>query len=185
MLKIEIKDPTIRIRPSIQLVDYLKTLKREPKIPKNIQQLIGKKTSVFDENIDFITNLNKNESELFQKVLKAPIEREENSTEPQENGSKVETPLLESYDLKWLLTVLQKRREDDPKTPYLHELMQGSDVILPKNEYQERNPELEARCQRLRREQEQRMYDQMTKNVDNVRRPQPDESIGAQSKGKI
>lgn len=46
-----------------------------------------------------------------------------------------------------------------------------------------RNPELEARVQRLKKEQEDREYRAMTKNVDTVRMRHPDDSIGYQSEG--
>lgn len=90
-------------------------------------------------------------------------------------------PYLSTSDLKWIFNLLQERRKIDPDIPYLNELLQGSEMILPENHYVERNPELEERCKRLRKEQEQREYNKMTKNVDNVRKRDPEDTIGYQS----
>lgn len=49
---------------------------------------------------------------------------------------------------------------------YLHELMEGSDLVLPENIPEPRNAELEARCQKLRAQMENRQYKDMVKNVD-------------------
>ncbi|CAB3369960.1 Hypothetical predicted protein [Cloeon dipterum] len=58
----------------------------------------------------------------------------------------------------------------------------GFTIELPEPQQQPRNPQLEARCQRLRREQEAREYRQMTKSVDAARRKEPEESIAFQMK---
>lgn len=63
----------------------------------------------------------------------------------------------------------------------LHDFVRGSTICVPENKVPERNPELEKRCQQLQREQENRMYRDMTKNVDSVRRTHPEDSIGYQS----
>ncbi|KAL1397837.1 hypothetical protein pipiens_009443 [Culex pipiens pipiens] len=55
-------------------------------------------------------------------------------------------------------------------------------LILPENEQQKRNAELEARCQKLRKEQEAREYEAMTRNVDNVRTHMPQDTIAFQMK---
>lgn len=89
---------------------------------------------------------------------------------------------LNLNDMKWLNNHLIERRRNGAETVYLHELLEGSKLILPKNEIIERNPELEARCQRLKREQDERSYQTMTRNVDCSRTKAPDDSIGYQSK---
>ena len=48
----------------------------------------------------------------------------------------------------------------------IHELLSESQIILPKYEPPVRNPDLEARIQRLRFEQENREYRHMTRSVD-------------------
>ena len=59
-------------------------------------------------------------------------------------------------DVKWIVSSL-------PDTPA--SMLMSSDLVLPSPEFAERNPELEARCQKLRAEQENRQYDAMTGNV--------------------
>lgn len=89
--------------------------------------------------------------------------------------------LLNLNDLKWLHAYLNTKRKSDAAVGYLHEALEGSKLILPQNEIIERNPELEARCKRLRREQEDREYSNMTRNVDCSRQHLPDETISYQS----
>ncbi|XP_078598302.1 vacuolar ATPase assembly protein VMA12-like isoform X1 [Branchiostoma floridae x Branchiostoma japonicum] len=60
---------------------------------------------------------------------------------------------------------LQERLEDGEKKQYLHELLEGSDVFFPPVETPPRNPELVARLERLKREQENRQYAQMTRDM--------------------
>lgn len=91
--------------------------------------------------------------------------------------------MLSLNDLKWLNVVLAKRRRDvDDFNVYLHDLLATSQVLLPKNEIHKRNPELEARCVRLRLEQDARVYNAMTKNVDSSRKQMPEDTIAYQSK---
>lgn len=89
---------------------------------------------------------------------------------------------LNLNDLRWINRYLTEQRQIDESAGYLHELLEGSKLVLPQNEIIERNPELEARCQRLRREQDERSYKTMTKNVDCSRTHAPDDTISYQSK---
>uniref|UniRef100_A0A182TS27 Endoplasmic reticulum-based factor for assembly of V-ATPase n=1 Tax=Anopheles melas TaxID=34690 RepID=A0A182TS27_9DIPT len=89
---------------------------------------------------------------------------------------------LNLADLKWLYGALRDLRQTDPTVPYLHALLAGCRLKLPENPICERNPELEARCQRLRKEQEDREYHRMTKNVDSIRKHMPEETISYQMK---
>lgn len=91
--------------------------------------------------------------------------------------------ILHLNDLKWLNALLvEKRKLNDNNPEYLHVLLEDATLLLPKNEIQERNPELEARCVRLRQEQNARVYNAMTRNVDSSRRQIPDDTIAFQSK---
>lgn len=89
---------------------------------------------------------------------------------------------LNLNDLKWLNKYLGERRTDNDESVYLHELIGHSDVILPQNEYVERNPELEKRCQKLKREQEEQSYRAMTRNVDLRQQHIPSDTISYQRK---
>lgn len=64
----------------------------------------------------------------------------------------------------------------------LHEWLAKCEINLPEPPVVPRNPELEARVQRLKLEQQERDYQNMTKNVDASRVKYPDETIGAQGK---
>lgn len=86
-------------------------------------------------------------------------------------------------DLKWLhICLTEKRNVDSNCKIYLHELLEDSKLILPQNEIIERNPELEARCVKLRLEQDARRYRAMTKNVDTTKKHVPEDTIAYQSK---
>jgi hypothetical protein len=51
------------------------------------------------------------------------------------------------------------------KEKYFHEILAGSDLFVPAYHEPERNPELNERIERLKAEQANREYDEMTKNV--------------------
>ncbi|XP_053375040.1 transmembrane protein 199-like [Mercenaria mercenaria] len=54
----------------------------------------------------------------------------------------------------------------DGKKIYLHELIEGSDLCLPEVKPKPRDAELEARCQKLRAQLENKKYEEMVKNID-------------------
>ncbi|CAG9796756.1 unnamed protein product [Diatraea saccharalis] len=89
---------------------------------------------------------------------------------------------LTTSDIDWLYNYIKERRSKHDDIPYLHELLEGSNIELPKNEVIKRNPVLEARCVKLRAQQEAREYRKMTKGVDNVRLRFPEDSISYQLK---
>lgn len=89
---------------------------------------------------------------------------------------------LTTSDIDWLYTYLQdQKKKGADNVPYLHTLLEGSDIRTPKNQRIKRNPVLEARCVKLRAQQEAREYRKMTKSVDNVRLRFPEDSISYQS----
>ncbi|KAJ8949637.1 hypothetical protein NQ318_010053 [Aromia moschata] len=85
--------------------------------------------------------------------------------------------LITEEDRLFIKSVKVENRDSEDKM-YLHELLEGSEIILPKNEEIPRNEELERRCQRLKAEQQNRDYFQMTKNVDRVRKKLPEDTFG-------
>ncbi|XP_033747376.1 transmembrane protein 199-like [Pecten maximus] len=69
------------------------------------------------------------------------------------------------------------------KQRYLHEVLQDSDINLPCVKLPPRNPELEARIQKLKAEQENKRYKEMTRNVDKSQKDCMDKmNIGAEVK---
>jgi hypothetical protein len=79
-------------------------------------------------------------------------------------------------DLQWV----KKRLSGHGR--FLCQMLKGTETILPSPPVESRNPVLEARCERLRREQEDREYRSMTKMVDAVRVRHPEDTIAFQSK---
>lgn len=69
---------------------------------------------------------------------------------------------LTTQEIKWCHTKMRERGIPDR----IYELLNESEIVLPKYEPPPRNSELEARVQRLRFEQENREYKAMTRSVD-------------------
>lgn len=88
---------------------------------------------------------------------------------------------LDSEDsLKLLFDEIRWIRENLEFSSPFHEWLANCTIELPKPPITPRNPELEARVQRLKLEQQERDYQSMTRNVDSVRVKYPDESIASQ-----
>ncbi|KRY92359.1 EH domain-containing protein 1 [Trichinella pseudospiralis] len=66
------------------------------------------------------------------------------------------------------LRVLKLLKMRFPNEVSVYKWLRSGEIILPTLPKRERNPELEARIQKLKKEQEQREYDRMTSNVDVV-----------------
>lgn len=67
-----------------------------------------------------------------------------------------------------------------PTGKHIYQLLENCDVILPAPEVVPRNPELEARIQKLKVMEEERKYQDMTRNVDTRRARHPEDSIAYQ-----
>ena len=80
---------------------------------------------------------------------------------------KIET--LSILDVTWIQNYMSQNgselQKNWPKFKYFHELMEESTVILPEPQIPPRNPDLEARIQRLKVQQAERDYKRMTQNV--------------------
>uniref|UniRef100_A0A0C9RYI2 TMEM199_0 protein n=1 Tax=Fopius arisanus TaxID=64838 RepID=A0A0C9RYI2_9HYME len=90
--------------------------------------------------------------------------------------------LLKIKDIKWLNEFLIEYRKKTDTKVYIHELLEGADVILPEPKVTPRNPVLEARIQKLTAQQSAREYEAMTKGVDPIRKYYPEDTISYQSK---
>ena len=73
--------------------------------------------------------------------------------------------IVEVSELKELKQILDERKTK----VHFHELLSKCEVILPTPDYAPRNPELEARVQKLKAEQENREYDRMVDNVNSAK----------------
>lgn len=192
-------DTTIKILPSDKLVTFLKTISLNEHVPANILKLVTGKIpkNIPNDKIDNrisidlspkeIALLNKLSDEVLSikksddKPVELPIHDKKSSLNNIQTSTKEglnDETFLEIVDLEWLYTYLQTSRKNGVKeTPYLHMLMEGSKIHLPENKVIKRNPDLEARCVKLRAQQEARDYRKMTKTVDNVRMRYPEDSI--------
>lgn len=90
--------------------------------------------------------------------------------------------LLKLNDIRWLNKYLEEYRTTKMESIYLHELLEEADIQLPTPKLVPRNPELEARIQKLKAQQDAREYQAMTKSIDPSRRNFPEDSISYQSK---
>lgn len=142
-----IVDPTITIKPSVRLIDF---------ILNNVKDI--------NDAPGGITFLCKSKKSKKEKIANA---------------------MLKIEDLSWLNKYLKKYRKSATKMIYLHELFDDSNVLLPMPKETPRNPELEARIQKLRAQQNAREYQTMTKSIDSMRKFLPEDSIAYQSKQNI
>lgn len=90
--------------------------------------------------------------------------------------------LLKLDELKWLNKYLEEYRTTNMESIYLHELLEEDDIKLPTPKIIPRNPELEARTQKLKAQQDAIKYKAMTKNVDTATMKLPEDSISYQMK---
>lgn len=115
-------------------------------------------------------------SEKMLKFIKSEVENGSKANIPQQitdlTTGKVEK--ISADDLEWVYERTKKQE--------LSISEMGLELELPVPDVAPRNPVLEKRCQRLRREQEDREYRSMTKMVDSSRYKEPEESIAYQMK---
>uniref|UniRef100_A0A182PKZ3 Endoplasmic reticulum-based factor for assembly of V-ATPase n=1 Tax=Anopheles epiroticus TaxID=199890 RepID=A0A182PKZ3_9DIPT len=205
--KLPIVDPTVRIVPSKELSKFIATKlsKVSPSTPVAVRDICatfnpGRRGAKFTNqtgnsspgkqqnmNIDFTEQ----ERNIISQMIATLNERTQHepgtldcglSSEQEQREDGDSGPTLNLADVKWLYKRLQELRQTDASVPYLHTLLAGCQLRLPQNPIRERNPELEARCQRLRKEQEDREYHRMTKNVDSIRKHMPEETLSYQMK---
>lgn len=229
MSKAPIQDPSIAIRPSQKLIDFINTLDdvsvdlpenllkvyqsfSQDTRPRNVctkpdtdpiavytdeekKLLMALSDNTFQGTTDLEECLqslclrsNDEESHDSDVETLAPNERISKNKARQIRAKQRQKEMskltLNLTDIKWLYKYLNEARKNDASIPYIHQLVEGSQLILPSNEIIERNPELEARCQRLKLEQDEQRYRQMTKNVDCTRSYEPEETISYQGKSK-
>lgn len=202
MSKLPIKDTSVKIIPSPTFRKFIASrFSRDSLLPTTIQNICKNnlskcsksETEVPEKAVEFTEDENEfikaqNEENNQLKLDLDDVNSAEDDAKPDEilksapPKSRANVLTLSLNDLKWLHQALNRLRKDDPDVPYLHELMEDCEMVLPENEIQERNPELEARCQKLRKQQEAKEYQAMTRNVDNVRTLMPQDTIAYQMK---
>lgn len=74
--------------------------------------------------------------------------------------------LLTVQDIRWVYDQRHLLKDRDDSGVHFHDLMSDCQMVLPEPKFPPRNPELEARIQKLKAEQAERDYKKMTQNVD-------------------
>ncbi|XP_030238415.1 uncharacterized protein LOC108649013 [Drosophila navojoa] len=198
MLKSTIVDTRVRLRPSKKLLDFLGEQKEHLKeLPANLAKILEKNGYSIANSTKIIRDdevvckrpqidvklLNKLTANLpdvpsnVQETNELPEEEEEEEQKKPLTGD-----FLYLNDLHILNSILIELRKKNITNVFLYELIESCELILPENEYKPRNPELEARCQRLRDEQQNREYHKMTKNVDATLKHIPEDTVAYQLK---
>ncbi|XP_026496588.1 uncharacterized protein LOC113401074 isoform X1 [Vanessa tameamea] len=153
-------------------IEYLK------KIKETHPDIVSEET-VLNPPVTESTNT-KVEGKNDEKDENNKSDKEKHNTTSEKTNTDV---FLVTADIDWLYNYLKiKNSNGEEDIPYLHTLLEGSLIEVPENETIKRNPVLEARCVKLRAQQEAREYRKMTKGVDNVRMRFPEDNISYQLK---
>ncbi|KAI8044936.1 transmembrane protein 199 [Drosophila gunungcola] len=198
MLKSTIVDPRVRLVPSKKLLEFLDAQKeRFPEVTENVAKIMKQKgftlplkTRIIKDK-DVACKRPVIDQSLLKKLTNnitiAPEEPAKDKPDIEdEKDTDEETPERKTFlylsDMHWLNSTLVELRRQDHCLVFLHQLIESCELILPENEMMPRNPELEARCERLRAEQHNRDYLKMTKNVDAGLKHYPEDTISYQIK---
>ncbi|EDW16345.1 uncharacterized protein LOC6574856 [Drosophila mojavensis] len=197
MLKSTIVDTRVRLRPSKKLLNLLDKQKEHLKeLPANLAKILEKNgysiansTRIIRDD-EIVCKRPQIDVKLLKKLTAnlpdVPSSAQEINELPEEEEEEPKQPLTGDFlylnDLHFLNSTLTELRKNNITNVYLYELIESCELILPENEYKPRNPELEARCQRLRDEQQNREYHKMTKNVDATLKHIPEDTVAYQLK---
>lgn len=195
MLKSTIVDTRVRLRPSKKLLNLLDKQKEHLKeLPANLAKILEKNgysiansTRIIRDD-EIVCKRPQIDVKLLKKLTAnlpdVPSSAQEINELPEEEEEEPKQPLTGDFlylnDLHFLNSTLTELRKNNITNVYLYELIESCELILPENEYKPRNPELEARCQRLRDEQQNREYHKMTKNVDATLKHIPEDTVAYQ-----
>ncbi|XP_011194749.2 transmembrane protein 199 [Zeugodacus cucurbitae] len=195
MTKISIADTRVRVQPSrklLQLIEEHKDIITE--IPENLKKVLKTNGFHIESGIELLGSDSIKKEEIDLKLLRQVEELLDEDApkaippKANRNSGDQETELnaggefLYLSDLRWVKSWLKQLREKKGLDIYLSDLIENCRLHLPMNEVIERNPELEARCQRLREQQQNREYLDMTKNVDATLKYVPEDTIAYQVK---
>lgn len=189
-----IKDTRIKVKASKELIKLLENNKTHlNNIPENIRKFLQTQDIKLSLNVEVLqddkatktTDIN---IKLLKEILKAEPTNTPNKDKQDKDSSKKSQSLKSSEelhlylsDLRWLSNFLGTLRKQQGLEVYLNDLLETCELELPENEVIRRNPVLEARCQRLREEQQNLEYRKMTKNVDATLKHYPEDTVAYQS----
>lgn len=179
----QILNPSILVKPSKELKTYISEMKIDSNMPDGVKSLILKnnfKKLVQNQPSDPKYLTTEDDLKFIKSLKLKSVDRTKQNIIVNEKLVKENEKLLNIQDLHWIYNYINERNKTNEKKVYLHELLEHSDIILPKNSEVPRNEELDKRCKRLKAEQENMNYQKMTKDVDNLRRRFPEDTISYQ-----
>lgn len=195
MTKISIADTRVRVRPTLKLLQLIEQHKDTiTEIPENLTKVLKTNGFHIENGIDLLDSdsikkehidlkLLRSVEELLDKdVSKTDSPKANHNCEDKETELNATENFLYLSDLRWLKLWLTQLREKKGLDIFLYDLIENCRLYLPMNEVIKRNPELEARCQRLREQQQNKEYLDMTKNVDSTLKYVPEDTIAYQVK---
>lgn len=195
MTKISIADTRVRVRPTLKLLQLIEEHKDTiTEIPENLTKVLKTNGFHIENGIDLLDSdsikkehidlkLLRSVEELLDKdVSKTDSPKANHNCEDKETELNATENFLYLSDLRWLKLWLTQLREKKGLDIFLYDLIENCRLYLPMNEVIKRNPELEARCQRLREQQQNKEYLDMTKNVDSTLKYVPEDTIAYQVK---
>lgn len=193
MTKISIADTRVRVRPTLKLLQLIEEHKDTiTEIPENLTKVLKTNGFHIENGIDLLDSdsikkehidlkLLRSVEELLDKdVSKTDSPKANHNCEDKETELNATENFLYLSDLRWLKLWLTQLREKKGLDIFLYDLIENCRLYLPMNEVIKRNPELEARCQRLREQQQNKEYLDMTKNVDSTLKYVPEDTIAYQ-----
>nr|CAH7758076.1 unnamed protein product [Callosobruchus chinensis] len=164
----QISNPSILINPSPRLKQYLGKCGEDP-IPNSEGadfEPVDTLFAVTENDRDFIGKFKSNSENCHFKCYTM-----ENTKIPDKGK------LLSLKDINNLYKSILKENKVQDKKIYLHELLEGSQIILPQNKLVPRSKTLQQRCKQLNEKENNRIYNEMTKNVESAKKCHPDDSI--------
>lgn len=175
--------PDVTVVPSDELLEFVRNLTVDcSDVPVGIKAIL-KPSETFTDKRKIIDHQLFYDDEDRSFVTTLRLRKPKLPTLKRVNTSHcISTFFLYLEDLVWLHTQIRIRNKQTDDKIYLHDLLKGCVVNLPKNEEIPRNKELEKRCQKLKIQQQNKEYSNMTKNVDSVRKKLPEDTISYQLK---
>lgn len=144
-------------------------MQNKKKVPENIQKIITNKKNY----------LNKSDVEWLHQFL---VSHRNTNDRDLLTGKELDRALDDIIEKKFSnFDTAEFLEEKNKNLPYLFDLMKGSELLLPKNEVVKRNPVLAERVERLKKEQEEKEYREMTQNVDTSKKHYAEDSLSYQS----
>lgn len=177
----QIVNPEITIEPSEDLIHFVKELRvNSDDLPCGIAEILNGKDGAKKK-------YKPAEHELFYKKDDQNFVRSLDLKDPETKRRTCvthnkSTVILKLQDLYWLYDQILIRNKTTENKIFLHDLLKGCLINLPQNQIIPRSEELEKRCQRLKAEQQNKEYNNMTKNVDSLRKKFPEDTISYQLK---